>query len=105
MRHTNDASRVTRLLGDDAGARRLHLEDLNGVIHALGWVVENETGIGNMSVEQLILPTAEIDIAIIDRAVLIDVVVERQLRLAELLPFYQNIIRRHAHDHFLRRAL
>jgi hypothetical protein len=32
-------------------------------------------------------------------------VVERQLRLAELLSLYQNIIRRHAQDHFLRRAL
>jgi hypothetical protein len=33
------------------------------------------------------------------------VVVQRQLRLAELLSLYQNIIRRHAHVHFLRRAL
>ena len=28
------------LLEDDAGARRLHPEDLNGGVHALGWVVE-----------------------------------------------------------------
>ena len=93
------------LLEDDAGARRLHLKDLNGVVHALGRVVEDEAGIGNVGVEQLVLSTAEIDIAVIDRAVLIDVVVERQLRLAEGLPLYQNIIRRHAHEHFLRRAL
>ena len=49
--------------------------------------------------------TAEIDIAVVDRTVLVDVVVERQLRLAELLPLHQNIIRRHAHDRSLRRAL
>jgi hypothetical protein len=33
------------------------------------------------------------------------VVVERQLRLAELLPLDQNVIRCHAHEHCLRRAL
>ena len=27
-------------IGDDAGARRLHLQDLNGVVHALGGVME-----------------------------------------------------------------
>jgi len=28
------------LIGDDAGDRRLHLKDLNGVVYALGRVVE-----------------------------------------------------------------
>ena len=93
------------LFGDDTGTRRLHLEDLNGVVHALGRVVENEAGIGNVGVEQLILSTAEIDVTVIDRAVLVDVVVERQLRLTECLSLYQNISRRHAHGYFLRRAL
>jgi len=93
------------LLGDDAGARRLHLKDLNGVVHALGRVVEDEAGIGNVGVEQFVLSTAEIDVTVIDRAVLVDVVIERQLRLAERLSLHQNIIRRHAHVHFLRRAL
>ncbi len=93
------------LFADDAGAGRLHLEDLNGVVHALGRVVEDEAGIGNVGVEQLVLSTAEIDVAVIDRAVLVDVVVERQLRLAELLPLHQNVIRRHAHVYYLRRAL
>ena len=93
------------LFADDAGARRLHLKDLNGVVHAFGWVVEDEAGIGNVGVEQLVLSSTEIDVTVIDRAVLVDVVVERQLRLAELLSLYQNIIRRHPHDHFLRRGL
>jgi len=65
-------------------------------------MVEDEAGIGNMGIEQLVLSTAEIDVAVIDRAVLVDVVIERQLRLAERLPFYQNIIRRYAHEHVLR---
>ena len=93
------------LFADNAGARRLHLKDLNGVVHAFGWVVEDKAGIGYVGVEQLVLSTAEIDVAVIDRTVFVDVVVQRQLRLAELLPLYQNIIRRHAHEHFLRRAL
>jgi hypothetical protein len=33
------------------------------------------------------------------------VVVERQPRFAECLSLHQNIIRRHAHDDFLRQAL
>jgi hypothetical protein len=68
-------------------------------------VVEDETGIGDVGIEQLILSTAKIDVAIINRTILVDVVVERQLGLAELLPFYQNIIRRYAHGEFLRGAL
>ena len=39
------------LLGNDAAARRLRLKDLNGVVHALGRMVENEAGIGNVGVE------------------------------------------------------
>ena len=93
------------LLAHDARAGRLHLKDLNGVVHALGWVVEDEAGIGYVGVEQLVLSPTEIDVAVIDRAVLVDVVVQRQFRLAELLPLHQNIIRRHAHGQFLRRAL
>ncbi len=92
-------ARIARyaLFADDAGAGRLHLKDLNGVVHALGRVVEDEAGIGNMGVEQLVLSTAEVDVTVIDRTVLVDVVIERQLCLAECLPLYQNIIRRHAH--------
>jgi hypothetical protein len=93
------------LFGDDAGAWGLHLKDLNGVVHVLGGMVEDEAGIGNVRIDQFVLSTTEIDVAVIDRAVLVDVVVQRQLRLAERLPLYQNIIRRHAHEHFLRRAL
>jgi len=93
------------LVGDDAGARRLHLKDLNGGEHALGRVIEDEAGIGHVGVEQLVLSTTEIDVAVIDRAVLVDVVVERQLRFAERLSLDQNILRRLAHVHFLRRAL
>ena len=88
------------LLEYDAGTRRLHLKNLNGVVHALGWVVEDESGIGYVGVEQLVLSTAEIDVAVIDRAVLVDVVIERQLRLAERLSLYQNVIRRHAHVYY-----
>ncbi len=100
FRHASDERRFTRygLLGDDAGAGRLHLEDLNGVVHTFGRMIENETGIGNVGVEQLVLPAAEIDVAIINRTILVDVVVERQLGFAELLPFYQDIIRRYAHS-------
>ena len=64
------------LLGDDAGAWGLHLKDLNGVVHALGGMVEDEAGIGNVGIEQLVLSTTEIDIAVIDRTVLVDVVVQ-----------------------------
>ena len=88
------------LFADNAGARRLHLKNLNGVVHALGWVVEDEAGIGNVGVEQFVLSTAEIDVTVIDRAVLVDVVVERQLHLAERLSLYQNVIRRHAHVYY-----
>lgn len=77
----NEAGRVFQrpLLGDDAGAGGLHLEDLNGVVHTFGGVVEDKTGIGNVGIEQLVLSTAKIDVAIIDSAILVDVVVERQL--------------------------
>jgi len=72
----------------NTGARRLHLKDLNGVVHALGRVVEDEAGVGNVGVKQLILSTAEIDVAVINRTVLVDMVVERQFRFREGLSLY-----------------
>jgi hypothetical protein len=46
-------ARIARyaLFADDAGAGRLHLENLHGVVHALGRVVEDEAGIGDVGIE------------------------------------------------------
>ncbi len=51
-----------------------------------------------MGVEQLILPAAVVEIAVVDLAVLIDMVVQRQLGLAERLPVDNDIVRFKSHN-------
>jgi len=87
MGERNDASRDTRLYSNtirDPG--RLHLEDLQGAVDAFGRVVENEARVGDVSVEQFVLPAAVVEIAIVNLAILVDVIIQRQLRLAEVCP-------------------
>jgi hypothetical protein len=48
-------------------------------------------------VEEFILPAAVVEVAVVDLAVLIDVIVQRQIRLAEGLSVNHNIVRFEPH--------
>ena len=50
-----------------------------------------------MRVDQLERPAAVVDLATVHRAILVDVVVQRELLLDERLPFHQNVLGTEAH--------
>ena len=58
-----------------------------------------------MSVEQFVLPAAVVEIAVVDLAVLVDVVVQGQLHLAERLPIDHDIVRLKSHTALHQRGL
>ena len=60
-------------------------------------MIEDEAGIGDMRVDQFILPAAVVDVAVVNGAILIDVIVERELRFVERLPVNYDIFRCQPH--------
>jgi hypothetical protein len=55
-----------------------------------------------VGIEQFVLPAAVVEIAIVDVTILVDVIVERQLGLAERLTVHDDVIRLQAHSCFSR---
>lgn len=68
---------VNELFGDDAGAGRLHLEDLDRAVDALGRMVEDQSRVCDMRVDEFVLPAAIVHIAVVDLTIFIDVIVQR----------------------------
>jgi len=68
-------------------------------------MVEDQPGISDVRVQELILAAAIIEIAIVDVAILVDVIVEREFGLAERLAVYDDIVGLQSHPLFLRRGL
>ena len=56
-------------------------------------MIEDETGIRDVGVDQLVLPAAVVDIAVVDLTILINMIIQGQLRLAESLPVDDDVIR------------
>jgi hypothetical protein len=89
---------LSRLLEDDPGPGGFHLEDLQGIVDALSGMIQNQARVGDVGIEQLILSTAVIEIAVVDLTVLVDMIVQCQLGLAEGLPVDNNIVRLKSHS-------
>ena len=85
------------LLRDDARAGRFHLEDLNRTIDAFGRMVEDETRVCDVGIDQFILAAAKVNVTVVHLAILIYMVVQRQLGFAKLLLIYQDVFRCESH--------
>jgi hypothetical protein len=68
-------------------------------------MVEDQARIGDVRVQQLVLASAIVEITIIDVAILIDVIVEGELGLAEGLAVHDDVVGLQSHRLPLRRGL
>jgi len=68
-------------------------------------MVEDQPGIGDVGVEQFVLTAAIVQIAVVDVAILIDVIVEGEFGLAERLAVHDDVVRFQSHRLSLRRGL
>jgi hypothetical protein len=96
---------LSGLLEDDAWPRWFHLEDLQGVIDAFGRMVQDETRIGDMRIEQFVLPAAVIEITVINLTVLIDVIVQSEFGLGECLSVDNDVVWLESHKSFAWRTI
>lgn len=60
-------------------------------------MVQDQTRIGDMGVEEFILPAAIVEVTVVDLAVLIDVIIQGEFGLGEGLPINNDVIRFESH--------
>lgn len=81
------------LFKDNPRSRRLHFKNLQGIINAFCGMVQDQARVGNVCVEQFILPAAVVQVTLIDLAILVDMVVQRQLGFVKGLAVDHDVIR------------
>jgi hypothetical protein len=80
------------------GTRGFHFENLNRTVNAFGGMVENEARVCDVGIDQFVLAAAKVNVTVVHLAILIHMVVQRQLGLAELLLIYQNVFGCESHS-------
>lgn len=63
-------------------------------------MVQDQARVGDVGVEQFILPAAVVQIAVVDLAVLVDVIVQRKFGFAERLAVHDDVVGFESHRFF-----